>query len=161
MPPRKPVEQKRLTGRSAGRDAGGRKLPEPVVVLAQAAGAPEPPASLKEHGRVAWQQLWIAGRGWLSPELDSMVMERLCGNHDLRADMLAHIERDGLTVEGYKGQPRPHPLLAEVRALESEMRRIEVECGFTPASRSKLGYAEVRRVSKMDELMHRRQRRDG
>mgnify|MGYP003474858876 FL=1 len=88
-------------------------------------------------------------------------MERLCANHDLRADMLAYIERDGLTVEGYKGQPRPHPLLAEVRALEAEMRRIEVECGFTPASRSKLGYVEVKRVSKMDELIERRKRRDG
>ena len=158
MPPRKPVEQKRRNGRSPGRDAGGRRLPEPVTVLAAAAGAPPPPASLKESGIAEWQRLWTAGRGWLSPELDSMVMERLCQNHDLRREMLTAVERDGLTVEGYKGQPRPHPLLSEIRALESEMRRIEVECGFTPASRSKLGYAEVKRVSKIDELMQRRRR---
>jgi P27 family predicted phage terminase small subunit len=157
VPPRKPVEQKRLTGRSPGRDAGGRPLPEPVVdVLADAAGAPPAPASLKAAGRDEWQRLWTAGRGWLSPELDAMVMERLCQNHDLRQEMLAYVERDGLTVAGYKGQPRPHPLLSEIRALESEMRRVEVECGFTPASRSKLGCSEVRRVSKLDEMRRRR-----
>ncbi|HNM84838.1 MAG: phage terminase small subunit P27 family [Mycobacterium sp.] len=156
MPPRKPVEQKRLTGRSPGRDAGGRALPEPVVVLAQAVGAPEPPSSLKDAGRDEWQRLWTAGRSWLSPNLDLFVMERLCQNHDLRAAMLTQIERDGLTVEGYKGQPRPHPLLSEVRAVEAETRKLEIECGFTPASRSKLGYAEVKRVSKIDEMARRR-----
>ena len=158
MPPRKPVEHKRLTGRSPGRDAGGRKLPEPVVILAQAAGAPSPPESLKDAGRAEWQRLWTAGRTWLSPELDLLVMQRLCENHDMRAEMLAVIATDGLTVEGYKGQPRPHPLLSEVRALESEMRRLEIECGFTPAARSKLGYAEVKRVGKIDELMARRRK---
>jgi len=30
---------------------------------------------------------------------------------------------------------------------------LQVECGFAPAARSKLGYAEVRRVSRLDELM--------
>lgn len=158
MPSRKPVERKRLTGRSAGCDAGGRRLPEPVVILAQAAGAPEPPVSLKDAGRVEWQRLWTAGRAWLSPELDVLIMTRLCENHDLRAAMLSCVARDGLTVPGYKGQPRAHPLLSEVRALESEMRRLEIECGFTPSARSKLGYAEVKRASKMDELLERRTR---
>ena len=43
MNPPKPVEQKRLTGRSATRDAGGRKLPQPVVVLAASSTVPKPP----------------------------------------------------------------------------------------------------------------------
>lgn len=158
MPPRKPAEQKRLTGRSPGRDAGGRKLPEPVVVLSEAIGAPRPPATLKESGRAEWQRLWTAGRSWLSADVDLLIMERLCENHDLRAAMLAQVERDGLTVDGYKGQPRPHPLLSHVRAVEAEMRKLEIECGFTPAARSKLGYAEVRRVSKLDELAQRRRK---
>ena len=44
--PPKPVEQKRLTGRSATRDAGGPKLPNPVVVLAASSTVPKPPGSL-------------------------------------------------------------------------------------------------------------------
>ena len=158
MPPRKPVDQKRLTGRSPGRDAGGRRLPEKVVGLAAAAGAPDPPESLKPAGRAEWERLWTAGRAWLSPEFDLLIMRRLCESHDARAEMLAQVERDGFTVEGYKGQPRPHPLLSHIRGIEAEMRRMEIECGFTPAARSKLGYAEVKRVSKIDELMARRRR---
>lgn len=102
---------------SPGRDAGGRLLPDPVVIPAEAAGAPPMPASLKGAGRAEWHRLWTAGRSWLSPDVDLMVMTRRCENHDLRIDMLAHIERDRLTVAGDKGQPRPHPVLAGVRAL--------------------------------------------
>jgi len=72
--------------------------------------------------------------------------------------MREQIATDGFTTEGYNGQPRPHPLLAHVRALEAQMTRWEIECGFTPAARSKLGYAEVKRVSKMDELIQRRRK---
>lgn len=44
--PPKPVEQKAAVGRSAGRDSGGRKLPETVVELPTAEGVPDPPADL-------------------------------------------------------------------------------------------------------------------
>ncbi len=154
--PRKPVEQKRLTGRRAGVDSAGRALPEPVVILSQAAGAPQVPATLGETGRAEWDRLWTAGRTWLSPQIDVMAVTRYCEQHDRRALMLECIAADGPITLGHKGQPRQHPLIGEVRALEAEMRRMEIELGFTPAARSKLGYAEVRRVSKMDELMQRR-----
>jgi P27 family predicted phage terminase small subunit len=158
MPPRKPTEQKRLTGRSAGRDAGGRELPEPVVVLASSAEVPNAPGSLGDAGREAWDRLWTAGQSWLSLSTDADVLTRLCEAHDERDAMRDQIGQDGFMVLGSQGQVRPHPLLAHVRALEAQMTRWEIECGFTPASRSKLGYAEVKRVSKMDELMQRRRK---
>ena len=49
MNPPKPVEQKRLTVRSATRDAGGRRLPQ-VVVLAASSTVSKPPGSLGDAG---------------------------------------------------------------------------------------------------------------
>ena len=72
--------------------------------------------------------------------------------------MREQIAQDGFMVVGSVGQMRPHPLLSHVRALEMQMTRWEIECGFSPAARSKLGYAEVKRVSKMDELLQRRRK---
>lgn len=157
-PPRKPVEQKRLTGRSPGRDAGGRALPEPVVTLAASATVPVAPGSLGDAGRRAWDRLWTAGQAWLSLSTDADVLTRLCEAHDERDAIRDQIAQDGLMVLGSQGQSRPHPLLSHVRALEAQMTRWEIECGFTPAARSKLGYAEVKRVSKMDELLERRRK---
>ena len=157
-PSRKPVEQKRLTGRSAGRDAGGRALPEPVVVLASSADIPVAPASLGDAGCSAWDRLWTAGQAWLSATTDLDVLTRLCEAHDERDAMREQIAQDGFMVVGSVGQMRPHPLLSHVRALEMQMTRWEIECGFSPAARSKLGYAEVKRVSKMDELLQRRRK---
>ena len=53
MNPPKPVEQKRLTVRSATRDAGGRRLPQ-VVVLAASSTVSKPPGSLGDAGREVW-----------------------------------------------------------------------------------------------------------
>lgn len=157
-PARKPVEQKRLTGRSQGRDAGGRELPEPVVVLAASSTPPKPPATLGDTGGDVWERLWVAGQAWLSAETDLDVITRLCESHDEREAMREQLALDGYMVMGSVGQMRPHPLLAHLRALEAQMTRWETECGFTPAARSKLGYAEVKRVSKMDELLARRRK---
>lgn len=154
--PRKPVEQKRLIGKSSTTDASGHKLPDPVVVLAASATVPNPPESLGSLGKSVWDRLWTAGQAWLSMSTDADVLTRLCEAHDEREAMREQIAIDGYMVAGSQGQPRPHPLLAHLRALEAQMTRWEIECGFTPAARSKLGYAEVKRVSKMDELMQRR-----
>lgn len=155
---RKPAEQKRLTGRGPGKDAGGRDLPEPVVVLAATATVPNTPDSLGDTGTEVWDRLWTAGQAWLSLTTDADVLTRLCEAHDEREAMRDQIAQDGYMVAGSQGQPRPHPLLAHLRALEAQMTRWEIECGFTPAARSRLGYAEVKRVSKMDELIQRRRR---
>lgn len=158
--PRKPVEQKRLVGKSPTTDVSGHRLPEPVVTLVAVASVPHPPDSLGDAGKLVWDRLWTAGQAWLSMTTDADVLTRLCEAHDEREAMRDQIAVDGYMVSGSQGQPRPHPLLAHLRALEAQMTRWEIECGFTPAARSKLGYAEVKRASKMDELMERRRKGD-
>jgi P27 family predicted phage terminase small subunit len=151
--PSRPIEQKRLNGRRPGVDSGGRRLPEPVVTLAAVANIPPPPPSLLEDGRAVWDRLWTAAQGWLSPQTDGDVLTRLCEAHDERAAMRAQLAEDGFMVTGSQGQPRPHPLLAHLRALEAQMTKWESLCGFTPSDRSRLGYAEVKKASKLDQLL--------
>lgn len=152
--PRKPVEQKRALG-----NPGGRALPEPVVQLAESATVPPAPSTLGPAGRIVWERLWTAGRAWLSVETDLDIVTRLAEAHDERDAMRDQIAGDGYMVTGSMGQPRPHPLLAYLRALEAQMTKYESLCGFTPSDRSRLGYAEVKRASKLDELMARRANR--
>lgn len=157
MAARKPVEAKRRTGRSPGRDAGGRKLPAPVVVLPAAPSPPEPPVPLREAGSREWARLW-AEIPWLSSQSDVRMVARLCALHDRHTAMLAQLDREGLTTAGYKGQLRPHPLLAQINAVETELRLLEQQAGLTPASRAVLGFIEVRRATKLDdEIAARRQ----
>ena len=126
---------------------------------AESITVPDPPPSLGKAGRGAWRRLWSAGRVWLSVDTDWDIMVRLCRSHDQCEAMREQIEADGLTgCWGSTGQLVTHPLLAALRQLETMMTKLESECGFSPVSRSRLGFAEVGRVSKVDELMARRQR---
>jgi hypothetical protein len=50
--------------------AGGRKLPQPVVLLAASSTVSKPPGSLGDAGREVWGRLWVAGQAWLSVETD-------------------------------------------------------------------------------------------
>jgi P27 family predicted phage terminase small subunit len=134
-------------------------LPEPVVHLAAVASIPAVPDSLGEAGRGAWERLWTAGQAWLSPTTDLDVLTRLCEAHDEREAMRDQVAQDGYMIAGSMGQARAHPLLSEIRAVESQITKYESLCGFTPTDRARLGYAEVKRASKLDELIARRQER--
>lgn len=152
--PPTPTERKRRTG-----NPGKRNLPEPVVHLAAVASIPAAPATLGEAGVKAWERLWTAGQAWLSPTTDLDVLTRLCEAHDEREAMRDQVAQDGYMVTGSMGQLRAHPLLSEIRALESQMTKWESLCGFTPTDRARLGYAEIKRASKLDDLIARRQQR--
>jgi len=86
-------------------------------------------------------------------------MVRLCQDVGLRARVLAAIDAD-LMVAGSKGQRRAHPLLSTLTALEGSIAKLEDACGFTPRARSSLGASEVKRVSKLEEMMARRRAAD-
>lgn len=156
---RKPVEQKRRTGRSEGRDSGGRLLPVPSVELEAADGVPPVPVTLAEHGRAVWTRLWAAGQGWLSPQTDLDIMTRLCEAHDERSAIRRELADTGYLVSGSQGQPRPNPLIRTLRELEAQLTKLEALCGFNPSDRGRLGYAEVKKASKLDDLLARRAER--
>ncbi|WP_344031242.1 phage terminase small subunit P27 family [Streptomyces luteireticuli] len=107
------------------------------------------PAHLKTSGREVWRAVWQAGAGAYSPDTDRNIILRYAELHDRRADFLALIDAEGLSVVGSTGQPAVHPAMRYVESTERELRAIETAIGFTPEARMRLGIvaAEARRVA--------------
>jgi P27 family predicted phage terminase small subunit len=154
MPATVSHEHKRLIGRTADTGAGGLPLPA-ALAPAGSTDIPEPPDNLQQTGRTEWLRLWAAGP-WLIPEVDVTLMGMLCTAYDQRADMLAHIRMDGFMVPTSNDTLQAHPLITALRTLEALMTRWLTALGFTPTARSQLGISELTRVSKLEELMVRR-----
>lgn len=154
-PPPKPIEAKRRSG-----NPGHRPLPEPVVRLPVAqVEIPDPPRGLRKAGKEAWARLWSVGSAWLSPITDWDIMVRLCEAHDERDLLRKEVRKHGRYSFGSMGQTVTHPAVDQLRTLEGLITRWESLCGFTPSDRSRLGVAEVEKLSKMDELLARRMAR--
>lgn len=146
--PPKPLEQKRRTGRSSGRDSGGRKLPEIAEVVslpAASAGGPEPPTDLLLDGRRLWTRAWDTAITWLSPASDMEAVEQACRLAD---DIATARERFRATRDPADGRL--------VVALHKELASALSALGFDPTARSRLGVAEVKRASALEDLIARR-----
>lgn len=141
--PPKPLEQKRRTGRTPSTDSGGRKLPEPseVVTLPMAGDVPDPPGDLELDGRRLWGRAWASAITWLSPHSDMESVENACR----LADDLSLARRIYRTTR----DPADLRMVLQAQKLMAEALS---SLGFDPSARSRLGLAEVRRVSKLDEL---------
>jgi P27 family predicted phage terminase small subunit len=150
--PPKPVEQKRLAG-----NPGKRPLPEPISILpVQAHTIPKAPRGLGPAGRRCWRRIWALGRAWISETSDLDIATRLAEAHDERQSLRETIAEQGYFTTGSQGQVVSHPAVAQIRALEQLMTRYESLCGLTPSDRSRLGVAEVTRMSKLDDFLSRR-----
>lgn len=155
-PPKHPLELKRLRG-----NPGKESLPakSDTAALAPADGIPPVPITLQQAGRAVWERLWTAGKAWLSPQTDLDIMTRLCEYHDEREALRAELADTGYLIPGSMGQARINPLVSALRDIESHMTRLEALCGFNPSDRGRLGYAEVKRQSKLEELLAQRDSR--
>lgn len=139
--PPKPVEQKRMLG-----NPGKRPLPsgDGVVVLERASETPEPPRELGVAGSALWNRVWERGISWISPDVDIELLVMTCESMDERADLMRVVMSEG--------ESRDRRAL---RALNSEIVSNLSLLGFTPADRSRLGVAEVKARSKLEELLAR------
>lgn len=141
--PPKPIEIKRATG-----NPGQRKLPDlaTVTLLPPAEKTPEPPAGLGADGIRFWNRAWESGITWISPMTDMEAIE----NAAVLADALAASRKKYLaTLEAADGRAFVQINKAFVDALTS--------LGFDPVSRSRLGVAEVKKMSALDQLIAKRQ----
>jgi hypothetical protein len=116
-----------------------------VTILPMAAGTPEPPVDLGLAGRRLWGRVWNQAITWLSPLSDGEQVEELARVAD---DLEAARRR-------YRATTDP----ADARALVS-LNKAFTEglsaLGFNPTARARLGLAEVKRVTKLEELRARR-----
>lgn len=137
--PPKPTEIKRLTG-----NPGKRKLPTEgsLVLLPSMYEVPEPPRPLiTQAAKDLWERVWSMGQTWLSPTTDIELLLMTCENVDERWNLRVKVLKDN----------RPE----ERRGLRDLERQIVTNLsllGFTPTDRTRLGVAEVKRVSKLEEL---------
>lgn len=77
----------------------------------------------------------------------------------MRDALLEELNASGFMVEGSTGQMRVNPLFDKILALETLMTKYEGLCGFTPADRARLGVAEVKRASAVEEFLAKRSKR--
>jgi hypothetical protein len=75
---------------------------------------PKPPSGLRASGKRLWNEVLAVYE--LNP-LELVLLEEACHTTD-EIDQMERVLRglDSLLVPGYMGMPKPHPLLAELRA---------------------------------------------
>ena len=157
-----------------------RALPEraPAQTVVGEGAIPAAPAGLKKHGKAAWARLWSVGPAWLNATTDRALLTRLCQAYDEREQLrrlvgkYGHlvakvIEEDEVDDPGRGGtrtsrvyEIKANPAVIQLRKLEELITRYEGLCGFTPSDRSRLGMAEVKRESALEQFLKgsRRQR---
>ena len=143
--PPKPTEVKRRTG-----NPGGRKLPDKNVVelLPASDVPPEPARPLSTAGRELWERAWRSGRAWLA-DTDSDLLLLVCEQLDERQLLLLSVLREGDWRER-----------AGLRALDKEIAANLAMLGFSPVDRTRLGVAEVKARSALEEVRRRRAERN-
>jgi hypothetical protein len=144
--PPKPLEVKRAEG-----NPGKRALPKEgnLVILPQANGIPEPARPLLKYGQELWDRIWGMGQSWISPttdiELVLMTAEMVDERWNLRVKVMSNDD------------PR---LRRGLRELDKQIVSNLADLGFSPTARMRLGIAEVKKQSKLEELMARRNDRN-
>lgn len=117
-----------------------------VVALPMAGDIPEPPPDFGLDARRLWARAWDDAITWLSPHSDMESVEQAC----------RLVEDIAIARERYRATRDPGDLRALV-AVQKLLQESLSLLGFDPTARSRLGLAEVKRVSKLDQLRARQQ----
>jgi len=143
--PPMPNEQKRALGNPGHRPL--KDLSE-VQLIPGAESIPEPSRPLNKYGLELWDKIWGAGINWISPTTDTELLLITCEMVDERWNLRA----DVLKNDDSRKRRQLHDL---TRMIISNLSLL----GFTPTDRSRLGLAEVKAKSKLEELMAKRAER--
>lgn len=110
---------------------------------------PEPPEGLGELGVAVWGQVLSEASAWVSYKLDTLLLGIVCDQFEERAALRE-------LVLASPDQPRLRIALRELdKALVSNLSSL----GLTPTDRARLGFVQVKKESKLDELMRMREER--
>jgi hypothetical protein len=106
---------------------------------------PIPNRPLLKYGQEVWDKVWEAGVNWISPNTDMELLLMTCEMVD---------ERWNLRI---KVMQTDDPKMRKgLRDLDKQLVTNLSLMGFTPSDRSRLGVAEVKAQSKLEELMERK-----
>lgn len=140
-----PIEQKRLKGtlRPSRVPSGGALIGSVSPVQ-----APECPEGLSPSGQEFWALAW--GTSWISKTTD-LVLVRMASE--------GLSERDTLR-ELVVNEPQNFRARTSLRELDRQLISQLALLGFSPSDRSRLGLTEVKKESKLEDLMRRKAERE-
>jgi len=142
--PPKPTEQKRLIG-----NPGKRPLPVQAEMIMLPAGRVAPLRPLEYAGLQLWDSVFQVGDLWISSRTDVHLLQMTAEQLDRRESLRAAL------VEN----PIDNTVLMRLSELEKSIAGNLGLLGFTPSDRARLGLAEVKKESKIDELRARKANR--
>ena len=148
--PPKPNELKRAQG-----NPGKRPLP----ALASVTALPPATAVAPEHLSPASQELWQKLREsafWIS-NTDQSLLKLLCEKLDRRNEYIAKLQNSDFVLITDKGYSYSNPLVGMLSTIETEITKLFSLLGLTPTDRTRLGVAEVKARSALDDLIAKRQ----
>ena len=116
--------------------------------------APTPPVGLTKEARAAWKiAIEYAPKGLLVAT-DFTVLERWARNYALYRKLAKAVDHDGTTITVLKAdgstEPKQHPNVKSLVAVQGVLAACERELGFTPASRARVRPAQAEEEEKDD-----------
>jgi P27 family predicted phage terminase small subunit len=147
--PPKPNELKRKQG-----NPGKRPLP----VLASVTSLPQASAQAPAHLSQEQQELWTRLREtafWIS-NTDQSNLQLLCEKLDRRAEFIAKLSSSDFVLYTDKGYAYANPIVGMLSTIENEITKLFSLLGLTPTDRTRLGVAEVKARSALDDLIAKR-----
>ena len=109
----------------------------------------EPPRDLGGEGLKFWEQV-VTAAPWISHRTDLALVTMTAQQFDERSTLRAIVAE----------QPENPRLRSGLRELEQAITGNLTHLGLTPSDRSRLGFAEVQKESKLQEMLRRNQEMD-
>lgn len=147
-----PAERKRKLG-----NPGKRTLPEASNLIALPPVVDDTPTQLGPAGAAIWDLVTEQCK-WLA-ETDRPTLVLLCEKFDRRQDFLVRLESSDPVLYTDKGYAYANPLVGMLSTIETELAKLLSALGLTPTDRTRMGVAEVKAKSKLEELLERRAQR--
>jgi P27 family predicted phage terminase small subunit len=163
-PPPKPIEKCVREG-----NPDHKKIPQPMILLPGhvPSDLPEVPERLAARGSKMWIDIWAAGHLWLQLDMDGSLIEEVCYLSDEIDRWREEIDNQGRMLEEPIATPSGHiigtrlvvnPAVNSLRKAEEARRKGLSELGFTPTSRARLGFIQVKAASQLEQLLQARSR---
>lgn len=143
--PPKPTERKRLLG-----NPGKGKLPDlnKVITLPHLS---DPPVHLSKSAKQTWIEI-IQTAPWVATTDGKLLLE-LCEKIELKKDLQRKLDASDYVLYTDKGYAYANPLFGMLSTTTSEIVKLLSMLGLTPVDRTKMGVAEVKARSKIEELL--------
>jgi len=148
-PPTKPTELKKRIGTLRG----DRTKPA-LTILAAVPVNLDPPDTLGDEGAGEWRHV-LASCRWIGPS-DLRNLRLYCEALDRRSELLAEVASQGHVLYTDKGYAYLNPAVGALQTTEVQITKWLSLLGLTPSDRSRLGVAEVKAQSTLEQLAAKR-----